>query len=55
MSLEGLYIQLSTAKEGICVELYDGEVHDRTYIATTPEGSDIEIRRTKKTKIFARI
>ena len=52
VSLEGLYIQLSVAEKGINVELFDGDIHDRTYIATTPEGSDIEIRRSKKTKIF---
>lgn len=52
VSLEGLYIQLSVAEKGINVELFDGDIHDKTYIATTPEGSDIEIRRSKKTKIF---
>lgn len=52
ISLEGLYIKLSQAENGINVDLYDGDVHDRSYIATTPEGSNIKIRRTKKTKIF---
>ena len=52
VSLEGLYIKLSAAKEGIGVLIYDGDNIDQQYEVKLPEGSNVQIKRTKKTKIF---
>lgn len=58
-NFETLCIRLTLADNtkqnlnGINVELFDGEIKDREYFAQTPEGSDIKIKRTKKTKILA--
>ena len=52
ISLEGLYIRLTACDEGIKVKIYDGENCESQYIVELPEGSSVEIKRTKKTKIF---
>ena len=51
--LEGLSIELTKSHDGLNVELFDGEVHDKSYFAPTPKDSEIEIRKVKKYKIFA--
>ncbi|MBR3325407.1 MAG: hypothetical protein IKG14_05125 [Clostridia bacterium] len=52
MSLENLTIRLSSVNSKIHVEIFDGEMIDSEYDVALPEGSTIEIRRTKKMKIF---
>ncbi len=52
ISLESLYIQLSSCKDGINVVLYDGDTEVSKYVVKLPEGSEIQIRKSKKTKIF---
>ncbi len=52
ISLEALYIRLTACDEGIKVKIYDGENCESQYIVELPEGSSVEIKRTKKTKIF---
>ena len=50
--LENLYIKLKSTNNIINVELYDGEILESTYDVILPEGSSIEIKRSKKMKIF---
>ena len=52
VSLENLYIRLSSDNNRIKVEIYDGDMLEMTYYVNLPEGSSIEIRRSKKMKIF---
>ena len=52
VSLENLSIKLSSLRNKIHVELYDGEMLDGSYDVDLPEGSTIEIRRSKKMRIF---
>lgn len=52
VSLENLLIKLSSYENKIHVELYDGEILDSSYNVTLPEGSTVEIRRSKKMRIF---
>ena len=52
ISMEGLSIRLSACEEGINVEIFDRENLETQYIVRLPEGSDIQIRKTKKNKIF---
>ena len=56
LNMEDLYIRLKTVPEisGIIVEIYNGTMMEKTYVADTPEGSEIEIKTTKKTKIFCK-
>lgn len=53
ISLESLYIRLSSTQNIINVELYEGDTLERKYDITLPEGSNIQIRKSKKMKIFA--
>ena len=52
VSLDGLYIKLSASNDGIKTTIYDGDNIESEYIVKLPEGSDVQIRKTKKTKIF---
>ena len=52
VSLEGLSIKLSAENEGIGVLIYDGDNVEQKYEVKLPEGSSIQIKRAKKTKIF---
>ena len=52
VSLENLSIKLSSLGNKIHVELFDGEILDRAYNVNLPEGSTVEIRRSKKMRIF---
>ncbi len=52
VSLEGLYIKLSASNDGIIATIYDGDNVESEYIVKLPEGSDVQIRKTKKTRIF---
>ncbi len=52
ISLETLYIQLSSKNNEINVEIFDGNIPERAYNVILPEGSNIEIRKTKKIRIF---
>ena len=46
-------MQISTDNKGLKIELFDGEALDKVYTAKIPEDSEIEIRKVKKTKVFA--
>jgi hypothetical protein len=50
--LEKLTIKLSSSDNKIHVEIYDGDMIDQKYDVPVPEGSDVEIRTTRKIKIF---
>lgn len=52
ISLENLTIRLSSAGNKIHVEIFDGDMIDSEYDVNLPEGSTIEIRRTKRMRIF---
>ncbi len=52
ISLEGLYIKLGASKEGLSVIIFDGDNIEQKYDVALPEGSSVEIRKPKKTKIF---
>lgn len=52
VSLEGLYIKLGVCDEGIMVTILDGDNVEKEYVARLPEGSNVQIRKTKKSKIF---
>lgn len=52
ISLQGLLIKLGSSKKGIEVEIYDGDILDSKYTVELPEGSNVQIRKSKKTKIF---
>ena len=53
ISLENLYIKLSSSQNIINVELYEGDTLEKKYDITLPDGVNIQIRRSKKMKIFA--
>ena len=50
--LEKLTIKLTSSDNKIHVEIYDGDMIDQRYDVPVPEGSDVEIRTTRKIKIF---
>ena len=52
ISLENLFIKLSSEENKIHVDIYDGEMIEKSYDVKLPEGSTIQIRRSKKMKIF---
>lgn len=52
ISLEGLYIKLGASKEGLGVIIFDGDNIEQKYEVSLPEGSSVQIRKPKKTKIF---
>ncbi len=54
VALDNLTIKLASRENIIKVELYEGNTLDRSYNVVLPEGSNIEIRKTKKTKIFGK-
>ena len=56
LNLEELSVKLKTVPEveGIIVEIYNSTEMESTYIANTPEGSEIEIKTSRKTKIFSK-
>lgn len=54
VALDNLTIKLASRENVINVELYEGNTLDRSYNVVLPEGSNIEIRKTKKTKIFGK-
>ena len=56
LNLEDLSVKLKTVPEveGIIVEIYNSTEMESTYIANTPEGSEIEIKTSRKTKIFSK-
>ncbi len=53
VNFDNLEMQISTDPKGLKVELFDGEALDKTYTAKVPEDSEVEIRKVKKTKVFA--
>lgn len=55
MSLENLYIKLSAEENRINVELSDADMLEKRYNVILPEGSNIEIRKSKRTRIFERL
>lgn len=55
MSLENLYIRLSAEENRINVELSDADMLEKRYNVILPEGSNIEIRKSKRTRIFERL
>lgn len=52
VNLESLYIKLSSSENKLHVEIYDGDILDQEYDVVLPEGSQIEIKKSRKTKIF---
>ena len=56
LNLEELSVKLRTVPEvdGIIVEIYNATEMESTYIANTPEGSEIEIKTSRKTKVFVK-
>ena len=52
VNLENLYIRLSSTDNMLHVELYDNDILEKKYDVILPEGSQIEIRKTRRTKIF---
>ena len=52
VNLENLSIKLSSNENRINVELYDGDMLEASYDVVLPEGSSIEIIRSKRMKIF---
>lgn len=52
INMQNLYIKLSSNENSIKVEIYDGDMVENTYEVSLPEGSTIEIRKSKKMKIF---
>ena len=52
ISLENLYIRISFEGGKLNVELLDGDVVDRKYDVQLPDGADVEIRSSRRTKIF---
>ena len=55
VSLENLYIKLSAEENRINVELFDTDMLEKRYNVILPEGSNIEIRKSKRTRIFERL
>lgn len=56
INMEDLSIKLSTRPDikGIVVDLYNLDNLEKTYIANTPEESEIEIKTSKRTKVFVK-
>ena len=52
LALENLYIKLASQDNMIHVEIYDNDVLETQYNVILPEGSEIEIRKSRRTKIF---
>jgi len=52
VSLDKLMIKLSSSENKIHVEIYDEEMLDSSYDVAVPEDSEIEIRTSKRVKIF---
>ena len=52
VSLEELYIKLGASNNGLSVIIYDGDNIEQKYEVQLPEGSSVEIRKAKKSKIF---
>ena len=52
ISLEGLYIKLGASKDGLSVIIFDGDNIEQKYEVPLPEGSSVQIRKSKKAKIF---
>ena len=52
VNMENLYIKLSSTDNMLHVELYDNDILEKKYDVILPEGSQIEIRKTRRTKIF---
>jgi len=52
-NLESLSIEVNKEFNSLQIQMFDGEVHDKTYYADTPRDSEIEVRKVKKYKIFA--
>lgn len=52
ISLDDLLIVLKTKDEKLISEIYDGDILDSTNYITLPKGSNVQIRKTKKVKIF---
>ncbi len=55
VNLENLLIKLSSINGQLNVEIYDGDILDSSYGVDLPEGSTIEIKKSKKMKIFSKI
>lgn len=53
VSMENLYIRLSSANNQIHVEIFDGDMLENSYDVSLPEGSSIEIRKTRRMRIFS--
>ena len=51
VNLEGLYIKLSNSEDGIWVQIYDGDTLEKEYNVQLPDGSNVEIKRKKKTSM----
>lgn len=52
IKLEDLLIKLVVEKEKLKSEIYDGDMLDSTNFITIKKGSNIQLRKTKKVKIF---
>ena len=52
LALENLYIKLASQDNMIHVEIYDNDILETQYNVILPEGSEIEIRKSRRTKIF---
>ena len=52
INLQNLYLKLGAIENVIKVELYDGDMIENQYDVCLQEGTTIEIRKTKKRKIF---
>jgi hypothetical protein len=50
-NLESLSIEVNKEFNSLQIQMFDGEVHDKTYYADTPRDSEIEVRKVKKYKI----
>ena len=53
-NLESLSIEVNKEFNSLQIQMFDGEVHDKTYYADTPRDSEIEVRKVKKYKILPR-
>lgn len=55
VSLENLYIKLINEDGRLISEIYDGDILDQRYEVDLPDGSMIQIKKSKKMKIFSKI
>ena len=55
VALENLTIKLGTIDGKLNAEIYDGDILDSSYIVELPEGSTIEIKKSRKMKIFSKL